>query len=147
MLSPGSTRLLAVPPPLAFLLIVLVGLGTGCEPPTSPEEAPQQYEELLQVTTAATEARPDTSIFWLQNTGPARARTLMLDLEINALHYDRAKGVLCVWNGEGLTPARGYVTALPAATPQTDSVGVLCNIEGDCSASALTDTWAQFRCR
>ncbi|MFB6232221.1 MAG: hypothetical protein ABEL04_13815 [Salinibacter sp.] len=129
------------------VLLVLVGLAAGCEPPTPPGEASRQYDELMQVAAAEAKGRTDTSFFWLPNAGSARARTLMLDLGIDYLHYDRRQGVLCVWNGEGLWPARGYVTALPAATPQTDSVGTLCNIEGECIASAVTETWAQFECR
>lgn len=132
---------------LGGLLVVLASAATGCEPPTPPSEASRQYDELMQVAAAEAEARPDTSFFWLRNSGSARSRALMLDLGIDYLYYDRGTGVLCLWNGEGLWPARGYVTALPSATPQTDSVGPLCDIEGECSASALTDTWAQFRCQ
>lgn len=122
-------------------------MGTGCEPPTPPDEAGAQYSELLQIAASEAEVRPDTSFFWLRNTGNARARTLMLDLGIDYLYYDRGRGVLCVWSGEGLWPARGYVTALPEATPLTDSVGVRCDIEGDCSANVVSDQWAQFRCQ
>lgn len=101
----------------------------------------------MQLAASEAEANPDTSFFWLRNTGHARARSLMLDLGVDFLKYDRKKGVLCLWTGEGLRPAQGYVTMIPSARPPTDSVGLLCDIEGECASSVLTETWTQFRCR
>lgn len=133
-----------------WLAVVLLGVGvgtSGCEPPTPPAEAPAEYNRLVQIAVSQAEARPDTSFFWLRNTGVAPARTLMLDLGIDQLRYDRSADVLCVWRGEGLWPARGYVTAPSSGTISPDSVGTLCNIEGDCSAERTTDQWWQFECR
>lgn len=128
------------------LLLGAGGMLVGCQSTTPPSEAGEQYRELMQVAAVAGEARPDTSFFWLRNTGNARARSLMLELGVDFLYYDRGKGVLCLWSGEGLWPARGYVTSVPAGHPQADSVGALCDIEGECSATPVTDTWARFNC-
>lgn len=136
----GSSRV------LLLVAIGITGLLMGYESMTSPVQAPDKYQELMQVAAAQGQARPDTSFFWLRNTGNARGRSLMLELGINYLHYDRRNGVLCAWSGEGLWSARGYVTSVPAGRPQTDSVGVLCDIEGECTATAVTETWAQFEC-
>lgn len=136
----GASRILLV------AAVGITGLLMGCESMTSPVEAPNKYQELMQVAAAQGQARPDTSFFWLRNAGNARGRSLMIELGINYLHYDRRNGVLCMWSGEGLWPARGYVTSVPAGRPQTDSVGVLCDIEGECTATAVTETWAQFEC-
>lgn len=130
----------------AAALVIVMGVGVGCEPPTPPTEAPRQYDQLIRVAAAQAKARPDTSFFWFRNTRNAQGRSLMLDLGVDFLYFNRAEGVLCVWNGEGLWPARGYVTMLPDAKPLTDSVGGTCNIDGTCSSSPLTETWAQFRC-
>jgi hypothetical protein len=132
-------RLLAV--------LVLLALGTGCEPPTPPTEAPRQYDQLARQALAQTKAQADSSLFWLRNTGNAQARSLMLDLGVDYLRYDRRTDVLCVWSGEGLWPARGYVTSPVAETAPTDSIGVLCNIEGTCTAEPTTMRWARFECR
>lgn len=118
----------------------------GCQSPTSPSEAPAQYDRLVQRALAQAEARPDTSFFWLSNTGDARARSLMLDLGIDYLRYDRGADVVCLWTGEGLWPARGYVTAPEAGHALTDSVGLLCDIEGSCTVEQVTVTWSRFRC-
>ena len=117
--------------PLAVLLL-FAGIGVACQSPTPPSEAPTEYDQLVQRAVAAAEARPDTAFFWLSNTGDARARTLMLDLGIDYLRYDRSADVVCLWTGEGLWPARGYVTAPEAGRAPADSVGLLCNIEGAC---------------
>lgn len=134
----GGGRLLAV--------VVLLVLGTGCQPPTPPTEAPRQYDQLTRQALAQTEAQADSTLFWLRNTGNAQARSLMLDLGVDYLRYDRGADVLCVWSGEGLWPARGYVTAPVAETAPTDSIGALCNIEGACTAEPTTMRWARFEC-
>lgn len=132
--------------PHVILLLVLVVGGMGCESVTSPSEAPQTYDQLVQQAIAQAEARPDTSFFWLRNTRNAQARSLMLELGIDYLRYDRGADVLCAWSGEGLWPARGYATAPASGTVPTDSVGIHCNIEGTCSAEAVTDKWVEFEC-
>lgn len=126
----------------ALLLVVL----TGCQSPTSPSEAPDQYNQLAQRALANAEARPDTSFFWLSNTGDTQARSLMLDLGIDYLRYDRSADILCLWTGEGLWPARGYATAPKTGRAPADSVGLLCDIEGSCTVGRLTETWSEFRC-
>lgn len=134
----GGGRLLAA--------LLLLALGTGCQPPTPPTEASTQYDQLVQQAIAQAEAQADTSLFWLRNTGNAQARSLMLDLGVDYLRYDRGADVLCAWSGEGLWPARGYVTAPAAGTVPTDSIGMLCNIEGTCSAEAISARWGRFEC-
>jgi len=127
--------------------MVLGGGGlVGCGPPTSPEEAPRQYDQLVQVAAVQAEGRPDTSFFWLTNTSVTTARTLMLELGIEYVRYDRSEDVLCAWSGEGLQPARGYVTAPSSGRVPPDSVGLRCNIEGQCAAEPVTDEWMGFRC-
>lgn len=130
------------------LFAVLIGLGllTGCQPPTPPPEAPTQYDQLVQQAIAQAEAQADTSLFWLRNTGNAQARSLMLDLGVDYLRYDRGVDVLCAWSGEGLWPARGYVTAPAAGTVPTDSIGMLCNIEGACTVEPVSGRWGRFEC-
>lgn len=132
-----------------LLVAVICGVGflTGCEPPTPPTEAPRQYDQLARQALAQTKAEADSSLFWLRNTGNAQARSLMLDLGVDYLRYDRGTDVLCVWSGEGLWPARGYVTSPVAETAPTDSIGALCNIEGTCTAELTTMRWARFECR
>lgn len=132
------------------LLLLLLGsliIGVGCESSlTPPSEAPQKYDQLVQQAIAEAEAQPDTSFFWLRNTRNPQARSLMLELGVDYLRYDRGADVLCAWTGEGLWPARGYVTAPASGTVPVDSVGLLCNIEGTCAAEAETDRWSRFRC-
>lgn len=130
-----------------FLMVILLlgGLG-GCQAPTPPEEARGDYNQLVQMAVSEAEARSDTTLFWLRNTGSAQARTLMLDLNVDYLRYTRADDALCVWSGEGLWPARGYVTAPESGRVAADSVGVLCNIEGECSADQHTEQWWGFQC-
>lgn len=129
---------------VVFLLVL--SLLVGCQAPTPPTEAPHQYSHLVRVTVAQAKARPDTAVFWLRNSGPAKARTLMIDLGIDYLRYDRGDDLLCVWSGEGVSPAIGYVTAPSSGTAPTDSVGRHCNIEGSCSTSIASEEWARFRC-
>lgn len=126
-----------------FLFLSLV----ACETPTPPSDAAVRYDQLVQQAIRQAEGRPDTSFFWLSNTGPAQARTLMLDLGLDYLRYDRASDVLCVWTGEGLWPARGYVTAPASSRIRADSVGVLCNIEGACTVERVSEKWSRFRCQ
>jgi hypothetical protein len=135
----------------SFSVLVLVALlvgasGMGCRGPTPPTEAPSAYDQLVQQALAQAEARPDTSFFWLRNTGNARARSLMLDLGVDYLRYDREADILCAWSGEGLWPARGYVTAPSSGRIPGDSIGALCNIEGTCTAEAVSEKWSRFRC-
>lgn len=130
------------------VLLLLGGLGVGCQQsPTSPEDASESYTQLVQVAVAQTEGRPDTTLFWLRNTRVARARTLMLDLGIDQLRYDRPSDALCVWSGEGLWPASGFATAPTSGAFPPDSVGRLCNIEGTCTSTPVTDRWMRFECR
>jgi hypothetical protein len=132
---------------LALVVALAVGGGSvGCQAPTPPTEASAEYNQLVQQALAQAEARPDTTFFWLSNTSSTRARTLMLDLGLDYLRYDRGADVLCLWTGEGLWPARGFVTAPVSSTIPADSVGVLCNIEGTCAVDSLTATWSRFRC-
>jgi hypothetical protein len=138
VLRSGRGRLLAV--------LLLLAVGTGCQAPTPPSDASGQYDQLVQQAIAEARAQADTSLFWLRNTGNAQARSLMLELGVDYLRYDRASDVLCVWSGEGLWPARGYVTAPAAGAVPTDSVGMLCNIEGACTVEPATDRWGRFRC-
>lgn len=70
----------------------------------------------------------------------------MLELGVDYLRYDRATDVLCAWSGEGLWPARGYVTSPVAESVPDDSVGMYCDIEGDCSVEVLSGRWGRFRC-
>ena len=128
------------------LLIFLGAGGIGCQSPTPPSEASAQYGELVQQAVAQAEARRDTAFFWLSNTSNTRARSLMLELGLDYLRYDRAADILCTWSGEGLQPARGYVTAPSAGNAPIDSIGPLCNIEGTCSAEPVTESWSRFRC-
>jgi len=130
---------------LAFVFLI-AGSGLGCQAPTPPTEAPGPYNQLVQQALAEAEARPDTAFFWLSNTGNVQARSLMLDLGLDYLRYDRNADVLCVWTGEGLWPARGYVTAPVSNRVPADSVGILCNIEGTCSVEQVSDRWCRFRC-
>jgi len=125
---------------------LLFACSVGCESQTPPADAPKQYAQLVRVAAAQAEGRPDTSFFWLSNTSVTEARTLMLDLGIDYLRYDRSEGVLCAWRGEGLWPARGYVSAPGSRTLHADSVGALCNIEGQCLADMETEEWMRFRC-
>jgi len=127
--------------------VCLLMLASGCEPLTPPPEAPGSYDQLVQQALAETRARGDSTLFWLRNTGNAQARTAMLDLGVDYLRYDRSTGVVCLWSGEGLWPARGYATAPASGPVPTDSVGTLCNIEGRCSAEVVSDQWTQFECR
>jgi hypothetical protein len=132
---------------LVSVLLVVLAVGlVGCEAPTSPADASGPYNQLVQVTVSRAEARADTSLFWLRNTGPPQARTLMVDLGIDNLRYDREADALCVWSGEGLWPARGFVTAPSGGTVPSDSVGAHCNIEGDCTAAKSTEQWWRFEC-
>ena len=133
---------------LWFVTVVLLmgGSGMGCQAPTPPTEASTSYNQLVQQALAEAEARPDTSFFWLSNTGNAQARSLMLDLGLDYLRYDREGDLLCVWTGEGLWPARGYVTAPVSNRVPADSVGILCNIEGACLVEAVSDRWSRFSC-
>jgi hypothetical protein len=131
--------------PLLLVFLAAVG-GVGCQSPTPPTKAPNAYNQLVQQAIAEAEARPDTAFFWLSNTGNARARSLMLDLGLDYLRYDRGNDLLCVWTGEGLWPARGYVTAPASNRVPADSVGLLCNIEGACAVEAVSDRWTRFRC-
>lgn len=128
------------------VIVLAVGIVTGCQSPTPPSKASSAYDQLVQQAIAQAEARPDTAFFWLTNTSDARARTLMLDLGLDYLRYDRAADLLCVWTGEGLWPARGYVTAPASNRVPADSVGRLCNIEGTCSVETVSDRWSRFRC-
>jgi hypothetical protein len=127
--------------------VCLLVAAAGCEPPTPPSEAPGQYDQLAQHAIAETRARADSTLFWLRNTGNAQARTLMLDLGVDYLRYNRGADALCVWSGEGLWPARGYITAPDSGVVPTQSVGQLCNIEGRCSAEVVTEQWSRFECR
>ena len=129
-----------------LVLLLLGGSGVGCKAPTPPTEAPSAYDQLVQQALAQAEARPDTSFFWLRNSGNAQARSLMLDLGVDYLRYDRGADILCVWSGEGLWPARGYVTAPSSGRIPADSVGMLCNIEGTCDSEIITEKWSRFRC-
>ncbi|MFB6249799.1 MAG: hypothetical protein ABEL97_14655 [Salinibacter sp.] len=131
-----------------WLVAVIFGVALlgGCEPPASPTEAPRQYDQLVRRALAQSKAQADSSLFWLRNTGNARARSLMLDLGVDYLRYNRGDDVLCVWSGEGLWPARGYATAPAAETALTDSIGTLCNIEGTCTVEPTTMRWARFEC-
>lgn len=129
---------------LGLALIILFGMG--CDSLRSPTDAPKKYDQLVRQALAQAEAHPDTSFFWLRNTRNARARSLMLELGADYLRYDRAADVLCVWTGEGLWPARGYVTAPVSGTVPADSVGRLCNIEGSCTVESFTHRWSRFRC-
>jgi hypothetical protein len=132
---------------LLFLLMGSLVLGAGCDSSLiSPSEAPQKYDQLVQQAIAEAEARPDTSFFWLRNTQNPQARSLMLELGVDYLRYDREADVLCAWTGEGLWPARGYVTAPASGTVPADSVGLACNIEGTCSVESATDQWRRFQC-
>jgi len=74
---------------------LLFACSVGCESQTPPADAPKQYAQLVRVAAAQAEGRPDTSFFWLSNTSVTEARTLMLDLGIDYLRYDRSEGVLC----------------------------------------------------
>lgn len=132
----------------AGLLSCVCGLVLmlGCQSSTSPADAPDQYSQLVQRAVAQAEGRPDTSFFWLTNTGDPRARTLMLDLGLEYLRYDRSADALCVWSGEGLQPAEGYATGPSGGRLSPDSVGLHCNIEGTCTGAAVTDRWIRFRC-
>jgi len=132
--------------PGVLTALLAVGL-VGCQPPTPPSEAPAQYNQLVQRAVAQAKAQSDSSLFWLRNTGNAQARSLMLDLGVDYLRYDREANVLCAWSGEGLWPARGYVTApTSSGVVPPDSIGVLCNIEGTCTAEPVTKQWHRFRC-
>jgi hypothetical protein len=131
---------------VGLVVSLLATFAVGCEPPTPPAEAPQKYDRLMRHALAQAEARADTTLFWLRNTGHAPARSLMLDLGVDYLRYDRTSDVLCVWTGEGLRPARGYVAAPASGAVPTDSVGRRCNIEGTCTAEPVTETWSRFRC-
>lgn len=137
---------LTMSPQRFFWGVLILLVVAGCESVISPSEAPQKYDQLVQQAIAQAEARSDTSFFWLRNTGNAQARSLMLDLGVDYLRYDRAADVLCVWSGEGLWPARGYMTAPASGTVPVDSVGQLCNIEGRCSVESEIPPWSQFRC-
>lgn len=144
-IAPSASRGLCAWRPLVAVVCLLV-VATGCEPPTPPSEATGAYDRLVQQAVAEAKARGDTTLFWLRNTGNAQARTAMLDLGIDYLRYDRAAGVVCVWSGEGLWPARGYLSATESDAVPTDSVGARCNIEGTCTAEVVSERWARFRC-
>lgn len=136
-----------VPTCWSLVFVVLVGgASVGCQSPTPPQKASGKYSQLVQQAVAQAEARPDTAFFWLTNTSNTQARTLMLDLGLDYLRYDRGNDLLCVWTGEGLWPARGYVTAPRSDRVPADSVGLLCNIEGTCAVEAVSERWSQFRC-
>jgi hypothetical protein len=130
---------------LLFSVVILPPL-VGCQSPTAPSEAPAQYDQLVQQAIAQAKAQSDTSLFWLRNTGNAQARSLMLDLGVDYLRYDREANILCAWTGEGLWPARGYATAPASGTVPPDSIGLLCNIEGTCTAEPESAQWHRFRC-
>lgn len=130
----------------ALMSLLVIGASVGCRAPTPPTEAASAYDQLVQQALAQAEARPDTSFFWLRNTGNAQARSLMLDLGVDYLRYDRGADLLCAWSGEGLWPARGYVTAPESGRIPADSIGALCNIEGACTAEAVSEKWSRFRC-
>lgn len=129
------------------VIVLAVAVLTGCgESIRSPSEASREYDQLVQAAVTQAEGRADTSFFWLRNTGNAQARSLMLDLGVDYLRYDRSADVLCAWTGEGLWPAHGYVTAPVSGTMPTDSVGLLCNIEGVCRVDSVTGPWYRFQC-
>lgn len=147
MISTGLTSLQHFSVLRVSALVVALAVFMGCnESMTPPAEAPQRYDQLVQQAIAQAEARPDTSFFWLSNTRNAEARSLMIDLGVDYLRYDRRADVLCMWTGEGLWPARGYATAPVSGSLARDSVGRLCNIEGTCRADSASGAWVQFRC-
>ena len=118
----------------------------GCQSPTPPTKAPAAYDQLVREAIAQAQARPDTAFFWFTNTGTERARSLMLDVGVDYLRYDRGADVLCVWTGEWIRPALGYATAPTANQIPVDSLSGLCNLEGTCSVTSVTEAWSRFRC-
>jgi len=119
---------------------------SGCQSPTSPAEAPREYDRLVGQALAQAQARPDTAFFWFTNTGTDQARSLMLKLGVDYLRYDRGADVLCIWTGEWIRPAQGYATAPASDRIPVDSLATLCNLEGTCAVDSVTTTWSRFQC-
>jgi len=130
-----------------FVGALLVGtLVMGCQSPSTAATATKKYDQLVRQALAQAQARPDTSFFWLTNTGTPEARSLMLDLGIDYLRYDREADVLCVWAGGWVQPAEGYVTAPTSNQIPADSVAALCTVEGPCSVDSVMEDWSRFQC-
>lgn len=131
----------------SVLVVALIGgSGVGCQSPTPPSKATATYDRLVREALAQAKARPDTSLFWFTNTGTEVARSLMIDLQVDYLRYDRRADVFCVWTGGTLRPVQGYVTAPVSNEIPADSIAALCTVDGPCSTESVTENWSRFRC-
>jgi hypothetical protein len=132
---------------ILVLLAAAVGVvSVGCGGPTGPDANPEAYQRLVQLAGAESRAQEDSTFLWLRNVPNAEARSLMLDLGLDYVRYDRIDGVVCAWAGGGMGPARGFVYRLPGATVPIDSLGETCYRYDTCGEERVTDTWTRFWC-
>lgn len=131
---------------LASLLAGLLVVTTGCQGPTSPADNPNAYRRLVELASADARAREDSTFLWLRNPQNAEAQSLMIDLGLDYVRYDRIDGVVCAWAGGGVGPARGFVFRLPNATVPTDSLGEVCYRYDTCGEEPVTEDWTRFWC-
>lgn len=119
----------------------------GCQEPTPPPEASESYDRLVRLSAAEARARGDSSFLWLRNNETPEARSLMLELGLDYVRYDRNVGLVCLWSGGGFGPAVGYGYRLPESDVPLDSIGGLCYQEETCGVTALEeDPWVHFQC-
>lgn len=132
----------------AVLAAILTGLlvAAACRGPTSPAEKPDAYGRLVQLAGAEARSRGDSTFLWLRNPQNAEAQSLMLDLGLDYVRYDRVDGVVCAWTGGGVGPAKGFVYRLPDATLPTDSLGEACYRYDTCGEEPVADGWTRFWC-
>jgi hypothetical protein len=133
----------------AFLIAsaaTILVLGVGCQGPTRPDENPDAYRRLVQLAGAEARSRGDSTFLWLRNPQNAEARSLMLDLGLDYVRYDRVDGVVCAWAGGGMGPARGFVYRLPGAALPTDSLGESCYRYDTCGEESIPGDWTRFWC-
>ncbi len=131
---------------LVALSTILLALSTGCSSPTRPADNPDAYRRLMQLAGAEARSRGDSTFLWLRNPQNAEARSLMLDLGLDYVRYDRVDGVVCAWAGGGMGPAKGFVYRLPGGTVPTDSLGEACYRYDTCREEPAADGWIRFRC-
>jgi hypothetical protein len=122
-------------------------LASGCQGPTSPQEAPSDYARLIQRAGAEARAQEDSTLLLLRNTSNRGIQDLMLGLGLDYVRYDRVNGLVCAWRGGGFGPARGYIYRLPDHPPvAADTLGETCMRNDECSERPVTDDWTGFAC-
>ena len=131
---------------LVFLSATVLVLSAGCGGPAGPDTHPEAYRRLVQLAGAESRAQEDSTFLWLRNAPHAEVRSIMLDLGLDYVRYDRVDGVVCAWAGGGMGPARGFAFRLPGASVPTDSIGETCYRYDTCGEEPVTDAWTRFWC-